>query len=79
MGKIYLPPENLTMPNQFINATIKGSSLKSDIQLHAVLLAVREAVKIPVMWRLRSHEDVNKLRRQHVSLKHFPARNTWMI
>lgn len=41
------------------------------------LFTVREAVKLPLMWKLWSHEDVNKLRRQHTALKHFPARCTW--
>lgn len=55
----------------------KQLSSASDIWRYAVLFSVREAVKLPLMWKLWSHEEVNKLRRQHTALKHFPAHCTW--
>lgn len=57
----------------------KQLKLSSDIRQHAVFFTVREAVKLPLMWKLWSHEDVNKLQRQHGALKRFPARCTWTI
>lgn len=57
----------------------KQLSSASDIWRYAVLFSVREAVKLPLMWKLWSHEEVNKLRRKHThaALKHFPAHCTW--
>lgn len=59
--------------------TGKQLKLASDIRRHAVLFTVREAVKLPLMWKLWSHEDVNKPRRQHAALKRFPAHCTWTV
>lgn len=35
-------------------------SLVSNIQWYVVLFTVRVAVKLPLMWKLWSHEDINK-------------------
>lgn len=41
--------------------TERRFNLTCDIRLHAIFFTVGEAVKLPVMWKLWSREDVNKL------------------
>lgn len=50
----------------------------TDILLRAVLFIVREAVKLPVMWKLWSREDVNKLRRQHTHRSETLSRSLYL-